>query len=63
MAAICMLQVLPLKTENVQKFRDRFEEVVKNTITPEMMIPQIEIDTELNFRDISPKFFRILKTI
>jgi len=52
---------ITLKTENVQKLRDRFEEVVKNTIPSEMLIPQIEIDTELNFKDISPKLFRILK--
>jgi single-stranded-DNA-specific exonuclease len=52
---------ITLKTENVQKFRDRFEAVVKNTIAPELLIPQVEIDTELNFKDISPKLFRILK--
>ncbi len=52
---------ITLKTENVQRFRDRFEEVVRNTILPEMLIPQVEIDAELNFKDITPKFFRVLK--
>ncbi len=52
---------ITLKTENVQRFRDRFEEVVRNTIVPEMLIPQVEIDAELNFKDITPKFFRVLK--
>jgi len=52
---------ITLKTENVQKFRDRFEEVVRNTITPELLIPQVDIDTELNFKDISLKLFRVLK--
>lgn len=52
---------LTLKIEHVQKLMDRFEEIVKNTITPDMMIPQIEIDTELNFRDINPKLFRIIR--
>ncbi|MBN2273672.1 MAG: single-stranded-DNA-specific exonuclease RecJ [Bacteroidales bacterium] len=52
---------LTLKIENVAKFRDKFENVVKDTITQEQMIPQIEIDTELNFRDVTPKFFKILK--
>jgi single-stranded-DNA-specific exonuclease len=52
---------ITLKTENIQKFRDRFEEIVKNTVTPELLIPQIEIDAELNFKDITPKFLRILK--
>jgi single-stranded-DNA-specific exonuclease len=52
---------LTLKIENVQKLADRFEEVVKNTLTPDMLIPQIEIDTELNFKDITPKLFRVLR--
>jgi single-stranded-DNA-specific exonuclease len=52
---------ITLKTENVQRFRDRFEEVVRNSIVPEMLIPQVEIDAELNFKDITPKFFRVLK--
>jgi len=52
---------LTLKIDNVQKLRDRFEDVVKNTITPDLLIPQVEIDTELNFKDITPGFFKILK--
>jgi single-stranded-DNA-specific exonuclease len=52
---------ITLKTDNLQKFRDRFEEVVRNTITPELLIPQVEIDAELNFKDITPKLLRILK--
>ncbi|HLO60982.1 MAG TPA: single-stranded-DNA-specific exonuclease RecJ [Bacteroidales bacterium] len=52
---------ITLKTDNLQKFRDRFEEVVRNTVTPELLIPQVEIDAELNFKDITPKLLRILK--
>lgn len=52
---------LTLKKENVQKLRDRFEAVVKERITPEQLVPQISIDAELNFSDITPKFYRILK--
>ena len=52
---------LTLKKESVQKLRDRFEEVVKERITPEQLIPQITIDAELNFSDITAKFYRILK--
>ncbi len=61
MEAICMLQGLTLKIEHVQKLADRFEEIVRNTITPDLMIPQIEIDAELNFKDITPKLFRIIR--
>jgi single-stranded-DNA-specific exonuclease len=52
---------LTLKINNVSKLRDRFEEIVKNTINPDQLIPQIEIDTELNLRNITPDFFKVLK--
>lgn len=52
---------LTMKPENVQKFKDRFEKVVSERITPDQLIPQVEIDAELNFADIDDKFFRILK--
>jgi len=52
---------LTLKINNVQKLRDRFEEIVKNTINPDQLIPQIEIDTELNLKNITPDFFKVLK--
>jgi len=52
---------LTLKMENVQKLRDRFEAVVRERITPEQLVPQIDIDAELNFHDITPKFYRVLK--
>lgn len=52
---------LTLKVENVEKFSKRFEEVVCSMIKPEMLVPQIEIDSRLNLDEISPKFYRILK--
>lgn len=52
---------LTLKVDNVQLLRERFEEVVKEKITPELLVQQIEIDAEMNLKDISPQFFRILK--
>lgn len=52
---------LTMKAENVQAFKDRFEEVVNKTITPELLIPQIDIDEELSLEQIDDKFFRILK--
>lgn len=52
---------LTLKIENVQKLTDRFEEVVREHITQDLLIPQIEIDAELNLMDISPKLFRIIR--
>jgi single-stranded-DNA-specific exonuclease len=52
---------LTLKLENIEAFQKRFEEVVIATIEDHMLIPEIEIDAELELKEISPKFFRILK--
>ncbi|MBN2611925.1 MAG: single-stranded-DNA-specific exonuclease RecJ [Bacteroidales bacterium] len=52
---------LTLKPDNITLFRDRFEKAVSQSITPEQLIPQVEIDTELNLKDISGKLFNILK--
>lgn len=52
---------LSLKPENLDKFRMAFEETVANTITDNMLIPEVEIDDELQLSQITQKFFRILK--
>lgn len=52
---------MTLKPEQVQAFTARFEEVVSRTITPNMLIPEIEIDAEINFADIKPAFYNIIK--
>ena len=52
---------LTMKVENVEAFKQRFEEVVSNTILDEMLTPEIEIDCELRLDEIEPKFFRVLK--
>ena len=52
---------LTMKIQNLPKFRERFEEIVSETIDPEMLIPVVEIDTELQLKEINEKFYRILK--
>ncbi|RXM46113.1 single-stranded-DNA-specific exonuclease RecJ [Flavobacterium sp. YO64] len=52
---------MTLKAENYQIFKDAFEKQVSSTISPEMRTPEIEIDAEINFSDITPKLIRILK--
>ena len=52
---------LTLKLENLAAFQQRFEEVVSATIEDHMLIPEVEIDSELTLSEITPKFFRILK--
>lgn len=50
-----------LKKDSLQDFIDRFEAVVSNSITPDQLIPKIKIDTQIQFTDITPKFYRILR--
>ena len=54
---------LTLKPENYEAFKSKFEEVVKTTIDPKLLEPEITIDAELEFTEITPKFFRILKQL
>ncbi|RKR10647.1 exonuclease RecJ [Flavobacterium sp. 90] len=52
---------MTLKAENYKIFKDAFEKQVQETILPEMRTPEIEVDAEINFSDITPKLIRILK--
>lgn len=52
---------LSLKLENIGPFRERFEQIVAETITEEMLIPAIEIDREIMLSEIDDKLLRILK--
>jgi single-stranded-DNA-specific exonuclease len=52
---------MTLLEENYQLFKDAFEKVVQETIHPDMLIPEISIDAEINFSDITPKLIRILQ--
>ncbi len=52
---------LTIAPENLDKFKAKFEEVVKNTISEASKVPEIVIDTELSFKDISRKFYNILR--
>ena len=52
---------MTLKAENYQNFKNAFEKVVKKTIHPDMLTPEIAIDAAINLEDITPKLTRILK--
>jgi single-stranded-DNA-specific exonuclease len=51
---------MTLKEENYSAFKQAFESVVEATIHPDLLIPEISIDAEIDFADISPKLIRIL---
>lgn len=52
---------MTLLPEKLDAFRARFEEVVKDNISPEQLIPELEIDAEIGLEDVNRKFFNILR--
>jgi single-stranded-DNA-specific exonuclease len=52
---------LTMEKENLEAFRQRFEEVVSNSITDEQLTPVIEVDVPVKFDAITPRFVNILK--
>lgn len=51
---------LTLPVENIDAFKEKFEEVVSTNITKEMLTPQVDIDAELDLDLVSMKFLNIL---
>ncbi len=52
---------LTMKEENLAEFARRMDEFVEGKLTEEMLTPIVDIDARLDFAQITPKFFRILK--
>jgi single-stranded-DNA-specific exonuclease len=51
---------MTLKEENYLAFKAAFEKEVQATIPPELLIPEIVVDAEINFSAINPRFIRLL---
>lgn len=51
---------MTLEMQQVDAFRQKFEEIVSATIDPQLLIPEIVIDAEIDFSDINWTFYRIL---
>ena len=54
---------LTLKRENIQEFRTRFQEYVSQHIRPEQTLPTLDIDEEINFKDITKRLFGELRRL
>lgn len=51
-----------VRPENFEAFKVKFEEVVQQNLKVDSMVPEIEVDAEVDFgTQITPKFLRILK--
>lgn len=50
-----------LKPENLELFREQFEDYVQKNISEDSLTPEISIDGEIHLNDINNKFYRILR--
>ncbi len=53
---------LTMKEENVEAFTKRFNDYVEQNIDPSILVPQVDIDSELLFSDITDDFHRQLNS-
>lgn len=52
---------LSLKPENLEAFIEKFEQVVRDGLTEDMLSPEVEIDLKINLNEIGPGFYKVLK--
>jgi single-stranded-DNA-specific exonuclease len=52
---------LTLKEENYEAFKQAFEDEVSKTIDISLLTPEIKIDSKIDLKDITPKFYRIIR--
>jgi len=52
---------LTLHENQYQNFKHQFEKVVKETIDPQLLVPEIAIDAIITLQEVTPKLLRILK--
>jgi len=52
---------LTMKKENIDLFKKRFENYVSSNIKEDWLKPEIIVDQELKFNQITPRFFNILR--
>lgn len=52
---------LTIELDKITAFAEQFDKVVSERISDEQLIPQIEIDAEIELDDINEKFFNILE--
>ena len=51
---------MTIELNKIEAFRNKFEEVVSTTIPPELLLPEIVIDAEIEFKDITWSFYNII---
>ncbi|WP_416445820.1 single-stranded-DNA-specific exonuclease RecJ [Leeuwenhoekiella sp. A16] len=52
---------LTLHEKDYENFKQKFEEVVSQSIDERLLVPEIRVDMKMELSDINPKFYRILR--
>jgi len=52
---------LAVEVDKLEEFRIRFNNIVKESLLDEDLLPEIKIDSKIKFSEITPKFLRILE--
>lgn len=52
---------LTLKLENIEPFKAKFQRIVSETITEEMLTPQINIDAQIKLNDITADLYAMIQ--
>lgn len=52
---------LAVEVEKIDEFKQKFNKIVRETITEDDLLPEIHIDSKLKFSEITPKFLRIIE--
>lgn len=51
---------LEIEIDRIDEFREAFNDLAKERITKEQLIPEIEVDAEVTFEELTPKLIQIL---
>ncbi len=52
---------LTLLEEQYEAFKEKFEKVVSETIDPQLLTPELNVDMQIEMQQITPKLMRIIK--
>ncbi len=52
---------LALPVGNVDALRERLQSAVGDALLPDALVPEIELDAHLDLRDVTPRFWNVLK--
>ena len=51
---------LAVEVEKIEEFKSKFNQVVKESMNGDDLLPEIHIDSKIRFSEITPKFLRII---